>query len=105
MAMKANRFLLNQGITMAEKTLQMIARLRDGTEVKGEAVDVSNYPEDELRDAMESFATIARNIKSLSYLRLNLGTVGTAVIHPDDISYIRLYGSTIALRKMVQEYL
>lgn len=108
--MKANQLTLNHknldwGKNMSEKTLQMIVRLRDGTEVAGAISDVSDKSEESLRDSLEGLSEILRNVKHLDYLSLNLETHGTVVIHPDDISYVRLHGSTFKLRKMVQEYL
>jgi hypothetical protein len=89
---------------MTGQTLQLITRLRSGGEVKGAPTDVSTFDEERIREALEGLARIILNIKNLTYLSLDLLDEGTILIHPDDISYIQLRGSTKELNALIQEY-
>jgi hypothetical protein len=76
--------------------------LRSGGEVVGESKDVSGESESDIEFGIEALAEMFKSIKKLEFLSLDVGDDGTEIIHPDDISRIRINGTTPELRELIQ---
>ena len=84
------------------KLFQLIVHLRSGGEIIGQNTDVTNLPDYALREALTQAADFVKQFPKMSYLSLKMDK-GTAVIHPDDISFITLRGTTDELNDLINE--